>query len=100
MYHKRPTVADIRALKGKRQLSMLYAETLDEARAAAAAGVDMLSIIDPFWTPQMREAAGNCFVQVGLLGIGGGPLVTKEDYLRKAAAMINLGGDSVYDSRV
>ncbi len=96
MYHKRPTVADIRALKGKRQLSMLYVETLDEARAAAAAGIDMLSIIDPFWTSAMREAAGNCFVQVGLLGIGSGPLVTTEDYLRKSAQMLEVGGDSMY----
>ena len=67
LYHKRPTVADIRALKGKRQLTMLYVETPDEAAAAAAAGIDMLSIIDPAWTEEMRKAAGNCFVQVGLL---------------------------------
>ena len=36
LYHNRPTVADIRALKGKRQLTMLYVETLDEAAAAKA----------------------------------------------------------------
>ena len=62
----RMTVADIRALKGKRQMSMLFVETPDEARAAAATGIDLLSIADPLWTPEMRDAAGDCFVQVGL----------------------------------
>ena len=37
MRGKRPTVADIRALKGKRPLTMLYVETVEEAEAAAAA---------------------------------------------------------------
>ena len=47
LFHDRPTVADIRALKGKRALTMLFVETLDEARAASEAGIDLLSIIDP-----------------------------------------------------
>lgn len=89
----RPTVADLRALKGKRQLSMLYVDTPDEAAAANAAGIDLLSIIDPAWTPEMRAAAGNCFVQVGLLY---GELCTYEDYLRAAHRAIRIGGDCVY----
>ena len=93
LYHNRPTVADIRALKGKRQLTMLYVETLDEAAAAAAAGIDMLSIIAPLWTPQMRDAAGDCFVQVGLLYR---QLITTEDYQRAAHAAMQTGGDCVY----
>ena len=93
LYHKRLTVADIRALKGKRKLSMLFVDTPEEAAAAAAAGIDMLSIIDPIWTPEMREAAGDCFVQVGLLY---GQLVTQEDYLRAAHRVMQIGGDCVY----
>lgn len=89
----RPTVADIRALKGQRTLTMLYVETLDEAAAAAEAGIDMLSIIDPLWTPEMRTAAGDCFVQVGLLY---GQLVTQEDYMRAAHRAMQIGGDCVY----
>ena len=93
MRNPRPTVADIRAFKGKRTLTMLYVETPEEAAAAAEAGIDMLSIIDPVWTPAMREAAGACFVQVGLLY---GQLVTQEDYLRAAHRAMQIGGDCVY----
>lgn len=66
---------------------------MEEAAAASAAGIDILSIIDPLWTPAMREAAGDCFVQVGLLY---GELCTYEDYLRAAHRAIRLGGDAVY----
>jgi len=93
MRHNRMTVADLRALKGRRQMTMLYVETPEEARAAAAAGIDILSIIDPLWTPAMREAAGDCFVQVGLLY---GELVTTGDYLRAAHRAMRIGGDCVY----
>ncbi len=93
MRHKRMTIADLRAAKGKRQLSMLFVENTDEAKAAAAAGIDVLSIIQPIWTPEMREAAGNCFVQVGLLY---GDLVTAEDYMRAAHKAIQMGADAVY----
>jgi 3-methyl-2-oxobutanoate hydroxymethyltransferase len=93
MRHNRLTVADLRALRGKRQLTMLFVDTLEEAAAANAAGIDLLSIIDPVWTPQMREAAGNCFVQVGLIY---GQLCTYEDYLRAAHAAMIKGGDAFY----
>ena len=38
MSRKRPTVADLRAMKGKRQLTMLRVMTLEEAEAAEKAG--------------------------------------------------------------
>jgi len=93
LYNNRPTVADIRAQKGVRQLTMLFVSTPDEAAAASAAGIDMLSIIGPLWTPEMRDAAGDCFVQVGLLY---GQLITIEDYQRAAHAAMQVGGDCVY----
>jgi 3-methyl-2-oxobutanoate hydroxymethyltransferase len=91
--HNRLTVGDLRALKGKHQLTMLFVETLDEAAAAAAAGIDILSIVDPVWTAAMREAAGDCFVQVGLIY---GQHCTYEDYLRAAHAGLIRGGDAFY----
>jgi len=93
LFHNRPTVADIRSAKGKRELTMLYVETPDEAAAAAAAGIDMLSIIAPLWTAKMRAAAGDCFVQIGLLY---GELVTQEEYQRAAHRAMQAGGDCVY----
>lgn len=93
MNRTRRTVADIRALKGVRQMSMVYVRELDEARACAEAGIDVLSIEQPFWTPQMREAAGDCFVQVGLQY---GRLATTDDYLRAAHDALLVGGDCCY----
>jgi 3-methyl-2-oxobutanoate hydroxymethyltransferase len=91
--HNRMTVADLRAAKGKRQMTMLFVDSPEEAAAAAAAGIDILSIIEPTWSPAMREAAGDCFVQVGLLY---GERCTYEDYLRAAHAGIMTGGDAFY----
>jgi 3-methyl-2-oxobutanoate hydroxymethyltransferase len=97
MYHKRPTVADIRAMKARgEKISMLYVTSLDEAAAAAAAGVHMLSIEARFFSPEMRAAAGNCFVQVGLPYGPHGTLVTAEDYLREAYRYLRMGGDCFY----
>jgi 3-methyl-2-oxobutanoate hydroxymethyltransferase len=93
MDRNRKTVAELLALKGKKQFTMLHVKSVDEAAAAEAAGIDMLSIIDPLWTPAMRAAAPNCFVHVGLLY---GELATFEDYLRAAHRAIGIGGDAVY----
>lgn len=102
MYHNRPHVEDIRAMKARGdKLSMLFVTTPDEATAAAAAGIHMLSIEGRFFDEEMREAAGNCFVQVGLpYGSMGSfadrPLVTAEDYLRAAFHFAAIGGDAFY----
>ena len=100
MVHKanRPTVHDIRAMKARGQkISMLYVTTPEEAAAADAAGIDMLSIEGRFFSPEMREAAGRCFVQVGLPFGGWGKfegrhLSTAEDYLRAAFHFTAMGG--------
>ena len=99
MVHKnaRPTVADIRAMKARgEKISMLYVTSLDEAAAADAAGIHMLSIEARFFSPDMRAAAGRCFVQVGLPFGQYGSYVTAEDYLRAAFHFQKMGGDSFY----
>ena len=59
----RPTVADIRAMKGRGQkISMLYVTTIEEAAAADAAGVGMLSIEGRFFSAEMRDAASSIVV--------------------------------------
>lgn len=101
MVHKstRPTVADIRAMKARgEKISMLYVTTPEEAAAASAAGVHMLSIEGRFMSYEMRDAAGDCFIQVGLPYGEAGNLATAEDYLREAFHFSRMGGDSYYCS--
>jgi 3-methyl-2-oxobutanoate hydroxymethyltransferase len=93
MNRSRRSVAELRSLKGTRQLSMLHIENAEEAAAAAGAEIDLLSIEQPIWNRTMREAAGDCFVFVGLLY---GHLATTDDYLRAAHASLLAGGDAVY----
>ncbi|MBI1173075.1 3-methyl-2-oxobutanoate hydroxymethyltransferase [bacterium] len=96
-FHKRPNVADVRAMKARgEKISMLYVTTLEEAAAADAAGIHMLSIESRFFSPEMREAAGKCFVQVGLPFGPYGGLATAEDYLRAAFKYTAMGGDCFY----
>ncbi|MEZ4707741.1 MAG: 3-methyl-2-oxobutanoate hydroxymethyltransferase [Caldilineaceae bacterium] len=97
MYHNRPTVADIRAMKARGQkISMVYVTTLEEAAAADAAGINMLSIEGRFMSHEMREAAGDCFIQVGLPYGPAGDLATAADYLRAAFHFARMGGDCYY----
>ena len=80
---QRPTIADLRALKGQRQLSMLRVETLDEAAAAQQAGVDLVSVPPALLGPAFREAAPTLFAFPGLEY---GDYVSAEEYLRAAFA--------------
>jgi len=96
-FHKRPNVADMRSMKARgEKISMLYVTSLEEAAAADAAGIHMLSIESRFFSPEMREAAGRCFVQVGLPFGPYGGLATAEDYLRAAFNFTAMGGDCFY----
>jgi 3-methyl-2-oxobutanoate hydroxymethyltransferase len=104
MVHKntRPTVHNMRRMKARgERISMLYVTTPDEAAAADAAGINILSIEARYFGPEMRQAAGNCFVQVGLPHGGAGMvagkhLATAEDYLRAAFHFTEVGGDCFY----
>ncbi|MDZ4094295.1 MAG: 3-methyl-2-oxobutanoate hydroxymethyltransferase [Paracoccaceae bacterium] len=92
----RPTVADLRALRGQRQLSMLRVETLQEAEAAGRAGIDMLSIPPALiHDPQFRDAAPEAFAIPGdnFYEIG-----TSDDFLRWAFPLYKAGADAVYCS--
>jgi 3-methyl-2-oxobutanoate hydroxymethyltransferase len=93
MNRTRKTVADLLKARGEHQLTMLHVKSFEEAAAAESAGIDLLSIIDPVWSPAMRAAAPTCFVIVGLLY---GQLATSDEYLRAAHHALNIGGDAVY----
>ena len=91
-----PTVADLRALKGRRQLTMLRYFSLDEAAAAEAAGVDIASVPpEVLLDPRYREVAPSIFSMTGLTHLEAG---TPEDYLRWSGDALNRGADAIYCS--
>ncbi|MGB8812827.1 MAG: 3-methyl-2-oxobutanoate hydroxymethyltransferase [Paracoccaceae bacterium] len=93
---KRPTIADLRALRGIRQLSMLRVESLPEAEAAQRAGVDMLSVPPAMiMDPAFRDAAPSCFAVPGdnFYEIG-----DTAAFLKWAFPLYKAGADAVYCS--
>ncbi len=96
MTRKKPTVADLRALKGKGQLTMLRVFTLDEAAAAEAAGIDIVSVPpDLVSHPRYRDVAPTLFSMTGVDHREAG---TRDDYLRFAGRMLMAGADALYCS--
>jgi 3-methyl-2-oxobutanoate hydroxymethyltransferase len=90
---KRPTVADLRAWKGKRALTQILIRSLDEAAAVAQAGIEMASVDESHWSPAYRAVMPDTFVTVGL---NYAHHATTDDYLRAAFAAIRVGADAVY----
>ena len=96
MTRKKPTIADLRALKGKGQLTMLRVMTLDEAAAAEQAGIDIVSAPSELVThPLYRQVAPTLFSMTGLTHLEAG---TRDDYLRWACKVMQAGADAVYCS--
>jgi 3-methyl-2-oxobutanoate hydroxymethyltransferase len=96
MPRKRPTIADLRAIKGKKQLTMLRVMTLEEAEAAERAGVDIVSIPpELLLNPHYRDAAPSLFSMPGenFYDIG-----TADDFVRWSFRMVKAGADAVYCS--
>lgn len=96
MSRQRPTIADLRATKGKKQLTMLRVMTLEEAEAAERAGIDIVSIPpDLLLDPQYRDAAPSLFSMPGenFFEIG-----TADDFVRWAFRMLKATADAVYCS--
>ena len=93
---KRPTIADLRALKGKRQLTMLRILTLQEAEAAERAMIDIVSIPPSLMLdPQYRDAAPSLFSMPGdnFYEVG-----TADDFIHWAFRLYKAGADAVYCS--
>jgi 3-methyl-2-oxobutanoate hydroxymethyltransferase len=96
MTRKRPTVADLRARKGKGQLTMLRIFTIEEAAAAEEAGIDVVSVPPDLVThPDYRKVAPSLFSMTGVDHREAG---TREDYLRFAGRMLMAGADALYCS--
>jgi 3-methyl-2-oxobutanoate hydroxymethyltransferase len=96
MTRTKPTIADLRAKKGKGQLTMLRVMSLDEAAAAEEAGIDIVSVPAEVCThPHYREVAPTLFSMTGQTHLEAG---SRDDYLRWACQAMLAGADAVYCS--
>ncbi len=90
------TVASLRANRGRHSYAMLRVETLEEAAAAEAAGVELLSVPPAMvMDRRFREVAPNAFALPGdnFYEIG-----ATDDFLRWAFPLVKHGADAVYCS--
>jgi 3-methyl-2-oxobutanoate hydroxymethyltransferase len=81
MTKRRLTVHDLLAGKGSVQRTNVFVTTPEEAAAAEAAGVDMLTVDGRLLTSDIRSAAPRTFL-IG--GLAFGHLATTDEYLRSA----------------
>lgn len=92
----RLTVADLPALKGVRQLTMLRIYTIDEAAAAEEAGIDVVSAPPELVTdPLYRRVAPSLFTMTGR---NSKVMGTATQMLSFAAEMLDADADAVYSS--
>lgn len=90
---RRPTVADLRALKGVRQLLTLHVDNVEEAKAAAAVGIDMVNCEVDEKLPLIRAAAPFAFVTSGYPH---GQIHSAESAIQKGFRAMELGTDTLY----
>jgi 3-methyl-2-oxobutanoate hydroxymethyltransferase len=96
MTRKRLTVADLKALKGKQQLTMLRFFSLDEAKAAEQAGIDIASVPPDICThPRYRELAPCVFTMSGKTHLEYG---APDEYLKFCGEMLQMGVGALYCS--
>jgi 3-methyl-2-oxobutanoate hydroxymethyltransferase len=92
----RLTVRDLLDARGTHQFAMLRVETIEEAEAAAKAGVELLSVPPAMiFDGRFREVAPDCFAFPGdnFYEIGG-----TEDFLKWAFPLYKHGADGFYCS--
>ena len=102
MTRKKLTVYDYLRCKGKRQLSVLFVHSADEAMAAEEAGIDMIctshdapqyGIYNSFEElKRIREAAPSCFMQSG----GAVNVASEYEAMKLAHKYLEVGADVVY----
>ena len=95
MPKKRPTIADVRAHKGKYQYTMMRVESWDELAAAEAAGIDMCSV-----PPEMLAQKKFRDIGPSIFAVPGVPLYeldgSTEVFLKWGFEMMRNGADAVY----
>ena len=102
MSRKKLTVYDYLKCKGKRQLSVLFVHSAEEARAAEEANIDMIctshdapqyGVFNSFEElKRIREAAPSCFMQSG----GAVNVASEYEAMKLAHKYLEVGADVVY----
>ncbi|MFN0190973.1 MAG: 3-methyl-2-oxobutanoate hydroxymethyltransferase [Aestuariivirga sp.] len=96
MARNKPTVADLRAWKGKRQLTMLRFFSIEEAEAAEKEGIDVASVPPEIvLDPRYRQVAPSIFTMTGKTHLEFG---SPHDYLKFCGEMLQAGADAMYCS--
>ena len=90
---RRMTLADLRALKGKRQILTLHVDDDREAEAAASAGIEMLTCEVDAMLPRIRASAPAVFIQAAHAQ---GTLAAEESAIRESFKALELGADAIY----
>src|SRR6185295_7990503 len=93
---KKYSVYDLRQLKGKRCLTHVHVKSPEEAAAAEAAGIDLLSCSfdSPASLPLLVAAAPKSFIS----GATPHGLASQEEAIRVGFHALELGASSVYCS--
>lgn len=89
----RPTCADLRALKGKRQILTMHVDNAEEAAAAAEAGIDMFTFEVDDRLEGVRAAAPDVFIQAGYPQ---GHMASEEIAIRDGFRAMERGVDAIY----
>lgn len=89
----RPTVSDLRALKGKRQILTMHVDNAVEAAAAAQAGMDMFTFEVDGRLEAVRCAAPDVFIQAGCRQ---DLMASEENAIREGFRAMERGVDAIY----
>ncbi|WP_299503978.1 3-methyl-2-oxobutanoate hydroxymethyltransferase [Cypionkella sp.] len=87
------TLADLRALKGKRQILTMHVEDDREAAAAASAGIEMFTCEVDAMLPRIRAAGPTAFIQAAHPQ---GTIASEESAIREGFRALELGADAIY----
>jgi 3-methyl-2-oxobutanoate hydroxymethyltransferase len=90
---RRPTVSDLRALKGKRQILTMHVDNALEAAAAAQAGIDMFTFEVDDRFEAVRAAAADIFIQAGCRQ---DLMASEESAIREGFRAMERGVDGIY----
>lgn len=89
---KKLTIKDLFDLKGKRQLTEVFVETGEDARACEAAGIELLVTIEDCM-PAVRGGAPNTFITCAIAGRNA---ASEAEALRAGFEAMGRGADAIY----